>query len=42
MFRESYDWFCANRGKTAPSDAGGSPHRRAVREGVLRLVKRFS
>jgi nucleoside-diphosphate-sugar epimerase len=42
MFRESYDWFCANQGKVAPSDTGGSPHRRAVREGVLRLVKRFS
>jgi nucleoside-diphosphate-sugar epimerase len=42
MFRDSYDWFCANQGKVAPSSAGGSPHRRAVREGVLRLVKRLS
>jgi nucleoside-diphosphate-sugar epimerase len=41
MFRESYDWFVANRG-VAGADQGGSPHRRRVREGVLWLLKKIA
>lgn len=41
MFRESYDWFLANRA-AATSDKGGSPHRRRVREGVLWLLKKIA
>jgi len=40
MFRESYDWFCANRDRLAAEKAG-SPHRRAVREGLLWLLKKL-
>jgi nucleoside-diphosphate-sugar epimerase len=41
MFRESYDWFLAHR-DDAREAAGGSPHRKAVPEMVLRLVKWLS
>jgi len=41
MFRESYDWFVANR-SAAGAAAGGSPHRRRVREGVLWLLKKIA
>jgi len=41
MFRESYDWFLANRDKPKTSE-GGSPHRSPVQEKVLGLVRRFS
>jgi nucleoside-diphosphate-sugar epimerase len=41
MFRQSYDWFLANRGHlTAPKT--GSPHRRPVRQGLLWLLKKLS
>lgn len=41
MFRESYDWFLANAGRLkALKDA--SPHRRPVKEAVLKIVKRLS
>lgn len=40
MFRESYDWFVANR-QAASESKGGSPHRRRVREGVLWLLKKL-
>jgi nucleoside-diphosphate-sugar epimerase len=38
MIVESYDWFLAHRGSAAP---GMSSHRSPVREGVLKLVRRF-
>ncbi len=41
MFKESYDWFLANR-QAARSTSGGSPHRRRVREGVLWLLKKIA
>jgi len=41
MFRESYDWFLANR-RIAGQSQGGSPHRRRVREGVLWLLKKIA
>jgi nucleoside-diphosphate-sugar epimerase len=41
MFRESYDWFLANR-HAADAAKGGSPHRRRVREGVLWLLKKIA
>lgn len=40
MFRESYDWFCANR--TATTDARASHHRRATRQGALAVAKRLT
>ncbi|MBM3861448.1 MAG: NAD-dependent epimerase/dehydratase family protein [Verrucomicrobia bacterium] len=40
MFRESYDWFCANYDRLAAEKAG-SPHRRPVREGLLWLLKKL-
>jgi nucleoside-diphosphate-sugar epimerase len=36
MFAESYDWFLAHRN----DHAGGSEHRRPVRQGVLAVLKR--
>ena len=41
MFRESYDWFLANR-RAAGAAKDGSPHRRRVREGVLWLLKKIA
>ncbi len=40
MFRESYDWYLKHRGEVL-SGAGKSPHRSAVKQGVLGLVKQF-
>jgi nucleoside-diphosphate-sugar epimerase len=37
MFAQSYDWFLANRRRTA---AGASHHRRSAEQGVLGLLKR--
>ena len=42
MFCESYDWFLANRERALKSDAGGSPHRKRVKEQVLWLLKKLS
>jgi len=39
MFRESYDWFRANR--QAARGESGSPHRSRVREGALWLLKKI-
>ncbi|PTY04021.1 epimerase [Verrucomicrobia bacterium LW23] len=42
MFRESYDWFLANRiAKTAEGAEGGSAHRKRVPEGILWLAKKL-
>jgi nucleoside-diphosphate-sugar epimerase len=41
MLRASYEWFLAHRGRER-SEAIGSPHRRAVREGLLALLRRIS
>lgn len=40
MLRESYEWFLAHR-EEASAEAG-SPHRRAVRQGLLWILKRLS
>jgi nucleoside-diphosphate-sugar epimerase len=37
MFAASYDWFVANRARTA--DAGASHHRTTAKQGALRLLK---
>jgi nucleoside-diphosphate-sugar epimerase len=41
MFRESYDWFLHNYGKTAISEKS-SAHRKPVKEKVLKLLKMLS
>ncbi|MGA3067250.1 MAG: NAD-dependent epimerase/dehydratase family protein [Tepidisphaeraceae bacterium] len=41
MLAESYDWFCKN-GQSLARDDGASPHRKAVAEGILRIVRKFS
>ena len=38
MFVESYEWYLRNR-ETVLTGQSGSAHRRAVREGILRLVR---
>lgn len=40
MLRESYDWFCQHGSPSGTS--GRSPHRRRVREGILKVIRRFS
>jgi nucleoside-diphosphate-sugar epimerase len=40
MFKESYDWFLAHRGDAQA--AGGSAHRTAVPQKLLRLLRRMS
>jgi nucleoside-diphosphate-sugar epimerase len=43
MFKESYDWFIEHRNvRDASVDQGGSPHRRALKQGMLRLLKWMS
>ena len=39
MFAQSYDWFCANRARTAE---GASHHRRTARSGALAALKRMT
>jgi nucleoside-diphosphate-sugar epimerase len=41
MFRESYEWFIRNHDQV-PMQKAGSAHRRAVREGLLWLLKKVS
>jgi hypothetical protein len=41
MLRESYDWFRANYSRLIAEKAG-SPHRRAVKQGLLWVLKRLS
>ena len=41
MLCESYDWYLEHR-DDPPAPAGGSPHRKSVPQGLLRLLKRFS
>jgi nucleoside-diphosphate-sugar epimerase len=41
MFTESYDWFLAH-GDTLAAEKAGSPHRRRVKEAVLRVVRWLS
>ena len=38
MFVQSYEWYLKHRDEIPPSN-GASPHRSAVRQGVLGLVK---
>jgi nucleoside-diphosphate-sugar epimerase len=43
MFAETYDWFLERRAALAGRAAqGGSPHRRALKQGLLRLLKWMS
>ncbi|MDR1086011.1 MAG: NAD-dependent epimerase/dehydratase family protein [Deltaproteobacteria bacterium] len=43
MFRESYDWFLENRNvRDQIVEQGGSPHRKALKQGILRLLKWMS
>ena len=41
MFCESYDWFL-NRPQERVSQNAGSPHRKAVKEGILWMLKKIS
>ncbi|HNX96885.1 MAG TPA: NAD-dependent epimerase/dehydratase family protein [Candidatus Aminicenantes bacterium] len=41
MFQESYRWFCDNYDRLLAEKAG-SPHRRPVREKILKIVKKLS
>lgn len=41
MLAESYDWFLKH-GVATESDNSGSPHRKAVKEGVLNILRKFS
>ncbi len=41
MFRESYDWFRENYDRLAAEKAG-SPHRRPVKEKILKILKKLS
>ena len=41
MFRESWDWFVQNKDRLA-AEAAASPHRSAVKQRLLGLLKRFS
>ncbi len=41
MFRESYHWFTENYDRLVAEKAG-SPHRRPVREKILKVLKKFS
>lgn len=41
MFRESYDWFRDNYDRLAAEKAG-SPHRRPVKENILKILKKLS
>lgn len=38
-FRDSYDWFLANR--ASADDSGASAHRRTAKQGALRVLKRL-
>lgn len=40
MFRQSYDWYLSNR-KSLSSDKNISHHRSPLKQGVLKLVKKF-
>jgi len=41
MFRESYDWFKNNYDRLVAEKAG-SPHRRPVKEKILKILKKLS
>lgn len=41
MFRESWDWFAANKDRLT-AEAAGSPHRSVVKQRLLGLLKKFS
>jgi nucleoside-diphosphate-sugar epimerase len=40
MFRETYDWYIANRESVMRNVHGHSPHRSPLKQGVLGIVKR--
>jgi nucleoside-diphosphate-sugar epimerase len=43
MFIESYDWFIEHRNdRNMAVEQGGSPHRKALKQGILRLLKWMS
>jgi nucleoside-diphosphate-sugar epimerase len=41
MMKESYDWYLENKDSLAKESAG-SPHRRAMKQGILRVLKWMS
>ena len=41
MLRESYDWFKNNYDRLTAEKAG-SPHRRPVKENILKILKKLS
>ena len=40
MICESYDWYLSHK-QSIQRQAGGSPHRSAVKQGILSIVKRL-
>ena len=42
MFKESYDWFLENYDKNREVPEGASAHRKSVKEGALKVVKKLS
>jgi hypothetical protein len=38
MFAQSYDWYVGNRERIL-AEKGGSPHRSAVKEGILKVLR---
>jgi len=42
MICESYDWYLANKEKIGSGESGRSPHRSAVKQGILKLIKYLS
>jgi hypothetical protein len=41
MFVQSYQWYVENRGSILNQSSGASPHRSAVNQGVLALLRRL-
>ena len=35
MFKDSYDWYCANRASILNQDYSGSHHQSKVKQGIL-------
>ena len=41
MFGESFAWFCSNYSRLA-AEKSGSPHRKPVKESILKIIKKLS
>jgi len=41
MFKDSYDWYCANRKLILNQDSSGSHHQSKVKQGILSIFNKF-